>query len=297
MLNNKSIFVVDDDESSIKNISDILSSRRCNVTEATNAQKAWNFLQKNNDIDVILLGHMMSAIDSMELLVKIKQQKNLKNIPVIMHAEEPTSEQLLEGIQAGAFYYLTKPFKNEILLAIVENAIEHNDLRKLSVNKLQEKKHAFGQMESSHFTFRTIDEAQSLSYLIADSFPNPEITVIGIIELMVNAIEHGNLAISYEEKKELLMKGAWKDEISNKLASDEFSNRYASVEFRRNKSEITLTISDEGKGFDWSSYMAISPQRATAPNGRGVAIANMLSFDELEYVGSGSKVIAKVRLN
>jgi hypothetical protein len=57
-----------------------------------------------------------------------------------------------------------------------------------------------------------------------------------------------------------------------------------------------LTVTDQGLGFDWSDYQEIKPERLLESHGRGIAMAKALSFDHLEYVGSGNRVFCVVRL-
>jgi hypothetical protein len=48
-------------------------------------------------------------------------------------------------------------------------------------------------------------------------------------------------------------------------------------------------------GFDWQKYLEISPERAYDPNGRGIAMARMISFDSVEYRGLGNEVVTWTR--
>jgi anti-sigma regulatory factor (Ser/Thr protein kinase) len=118
--------------------------------------------------------------------------------------------------------------------------------------------------------------------------------VYGLNELMVNAVEHGNLGISYDKKMQLVLEGRWQEEIENRLAQPEYSRKYAILEYEASEKGRTVKIIDQGKGFDWNSYLDLSPSRATDPNGRGIAIAKMRSFPTLEYRGSGNEVICFV---
>jgi hypothetical protein len=59
---------------------------------------------------------------------------------------------------------------------------------------------------------------------------------------------------------------------------------------------VSFDIADQGDGFDWQKYLEISPERAFDPHGRGVAMSRMMSFDTLEYIGSGNRVIATKKL-
>ena len=55
-----------------------------------------------------------------------------------------------------------------------------------------------------------------------------------------------------------------------------------------------MKIIDTGKGFQWRKYMEIDPARAQDNHGRGIAQANAVSFDQLEYNDIGNEVTAFV---
>jgi hypothetical protein len=76
----------------------------------------------------------------------------------------------------------------------------------------------------------------------------------------------------------------------------ENAEKIVSVLLERSSKEICITISDCGEGFDWKNYLEISPERAFDPNGRGIAMSRMMSFDTLKYLGNGNQVVASVKL-
>ena len=51
--------------------------------------------------------------------------------------------------------------------------------------------------------------------------PDPEAVIIGLTELLVNAVEHGNLGITYEDKTALNAAGTWDTEVRRRLALPE----------------------------------------------------------------------------
>lgn len=118
--------------------------------------------------------------------------------------------------------------------------------------------------------------------------------IYGISELIVNAIEHGNLGISYDDKTELNKQGKWLDEIDKRLKLPENKDKRVIVNYKKEKKIITLNICDEGEGFNWEEYMEISPSRATDNHGRGIAMSKIISFDTIEYKGKGNEVVCKV---
>ncbi|MBL8471107.1 MAG: ATP-binding protein [Rhodocyclaceae bacterium] len=143
---------------------------------------------------------------------------------------------------------------------------------------------------------RTLPEATQASQFLAAFGPEPDMLVIGLMELIANGIEHGNLGISYREKTELLLAGAWSDEVDRRLKEPAYRDLFVSVEMRRERDRLQFAVTDQGKGFDPRPYLALDPQRAFDPNGRGIAMARTISFSELDYIGRGNRVLATVKI-
>ena len=118
------ILAVDDEEINLEILLDDLTLAGYEVICAEDGQIAWDLLQLHDDIEVILLDRMMPVMNGMELIGKLKADDRYKNIPVIMQTGAAATEQVKEGIDAGVYYYLTKPYDEELLLAIVASAIE-----------------------------------------------------------------------------------------------------------------------------------------------------------------------------
>jgi CheY-like chemotaxis protein len=239
---------------------------------------------------------MMPHMDGMEVLKRIKAHPKLKTLPVIMQTAKAANEDILEGLQAGAHYYLTKPFQKATMLAIVNTAISdyrrHRDLQQEAAQTAS----TLSLLDKGRFKFRSLDEAHNLATLLANTCACQKNLVIGLSELMLNAVEHGNLNIGYDEKTRLIAQGTWKAEISRRLALPENAHKFVELEYRRTASDLRFTVRDQGEGFDWRNYLEISPERIFDNHGRGIAMARNLSFDSLEYPGQGNEVCAIVNL-
>jgi anti-sigma regulatory factor (Ser/Thr protein kinase) len=146
------------------------------------------------------------------------------------------------------------------------------------------------------YQIRTLPEAKALAGLLAALHPDPDRVVVGLTELLVNAVEHGNLGITYREKADLLDRGTLQSEIERRLALPAHASRRVKVTLRRTPEALSTWIEDEGEGFDWRPYNDYDPDRALDPNGHGIAIARGVSFDEVTYHGRGNLVVAVVRL-
>lgn len=119
---------------------------------------------------------------------------------------------------------------------------------------------------------------------------------VGLTELLVNAVEHGNLGLSYEDKKRLRLKNTWEAEVARRQSLPEYGARTVRVWVARHPNRIEFMIADEGAGFDWKRYLEFDPERMTDPNGRGIAMARMLSFSGIEFIGAGNSVVATILL-
>jgi hypothetical protein len=212
-----------------------------------------------------------------------------------MQTSLASDEDVVAGLRAGAYYYLTKPFTAQALFAIVAAAArDRHGLRKLQVD-VQQASRALSHLLTAQFSFQTPDQVGDLATVISKATPCPERSVGGLVELMLNAVEHGNLGISYAEKSELLLQGHWPEEIARRLALPEHVNKQASIRFERRKQDIRFTICDEGAGFDWRGFLELSPERAFDLHGRGIAMCKKMWFDQITYLGNGNEVLAVLR--
>ena len=142
-------------------------------------------------------------------------------------------------------------------------------------------------LEEAHFTYRTIEEARGLAAVLANACPDAEATVIGLTELLVNAVEHGNLGITYDDKSALLAerRRGW-TKCERRLELPENRGKRVDVEFCRGDDELRFTIRDRGNGFEWTRYLDIDPRRAFDRHGRGIIMARHVSFSSIEYRGT-----------
>ena len=285
------LLLIDDEPNNIRALVLDLENTGYQVMTAKDGAEGWSVLQKNKDtINAILLDRMMPVMDGMEFLRKMKTESDVPDIPVIMQTAAAEKEQVAEGIRAGVYYYLTKPYYKLVMQSIVMAAVadyaKYNKLRS-EVKKIVRN---LSLIKEARLEIRTLEDVSSLSTVVANFFPDPERVVLGISELLTNAVEHGNLCIGYDEKTELNNSGTWEQEVKRRLAMPENVHKKVNITFQRTEHFITLTIKDEGDGFDWREYIDISPERATHNHGRGIAIAKMTSFDRVEYVGNGNEV-------
>ncbi|GMR08924.1 MAG: hypothetical protein BMS9Abin26_1934 [Gammaproteobacteria bacterium] len=286
------ILVVDDEPLNLEIIEEHLDDEGYAVVTAENGVAAWELLEKDPEFDTILLDRMMPEMDGIEVLKKIKASHTLRDIPVIMQTAASSQDQIAEGIHAGAYYYLTKPFNPTVLCNIVKAALLQITKQKELRDEAEQTKSTMRLMDSGYFTFKTLKDARSLASLISGAFPDPDKVVLGLSELMINAIEHGNLGLNYKDKSGFIESGNWEKAINELQQSREHRYKYAEVIIKTIDGKLQVRITDMGNGFDWEPFMEIDTDRAHDTHGRGIAIARLMSFDEVKYLESGNQVVA-----
>ena len=291
------ILAVDDEEFNLDILGEYLEDAGYEPIGAVDGVDALQKLDEHPDIQAIVLDRMMPNMDGIEFMNEISKHPTFRHLPVVMQTAAATEKQIVEGIDSGVFYYLTKPYQRNILLSIVRSALEESTIRRSAQNALFQSKHFMEYMESGKFSFRTLEDIEVIAPLVANSFPDPDQVIMGLSELMINAVEHGNLGITHDEKNELMRKGEWKAEINRRLTLPSYADRKATLIYEKEANDqIKVIIKDEGDGFDFNDYQEISPERMMNPNGRGIALARLVSFDMLEYIGNGSEVVCGVSL-
>ena len=291
------LLVVDDEEFNRHILKKCLSDADYSVTLAVDGEEAWAILDgAKHDFAAVLLDRMMPRLDGLSLLARIKADSRFARLPVIFQTAAADPSDIAEGMKAGAFYYLTKPINKDVMLAVVHSAVSEHVMVTALRHEADELQRFFALLRRIEFHLRTMDEARSLAATLASFYPDPQRTMLGLSELLINAVEHGNLGISYEEKSVLLQKARWENEIERRLALPENAGKVVGVLLEHSPKEIRTTVTDCGEGFAWEKYLEMSPERAFDPNGRGIAMSRMMSFDSLEYLGKGNQVVATVKL-
>lgn len=293
------VLVVDDEELNLEILLEYFDGELGFTLEtAADGEIAWEILQdETKTFDLILLDRMMPRLDGIGLLRRIKAVPRLAIIPVVLQTAAGSAEQIREGMEAGAYYYLTKPYRRDALLAIAHAAISDAGAQNKLRHQLHEHISALQFLNQGDFTVRTLDDATRLAAFIAHACPAPDITVLGISELLVNGVEHGNLGITYAEKAMLKLNDSWHEEVTRRSALPENTEKRVRLSFCRTDKLITLRITDEGAGFPWQGFLEFNPERACDPNGRGIALARMMSFNSIHYEGCGNIAVATLTTN
>lgn len=291
------ILIVDDEPLNVDILVEYLEDSGYLIDTAGDGQEAWEKLEADpGGYDAVILDRMMPRMNGMQVLERIKRHPVMQSLPVILQTALAAKDQILEGLQAGAYYYLTKPFDEDMLLSVLSTAVGDRMRYRRALSDSDVAARTFGLLHEATFCFRSLHSARDMATVLANAFPDPRRVAIGLSELLVNAVEHGNLGISYDEKGRLREDNRWEQEVEARLADPAYADRQVTVRYIREPGCIRVNIRDEGQGFDWSNYLEMDPTRAFDTHGRGIAMSKAISFDAIEFRGCGNEVEVRVDL-
>ena len=119
ILNGKTVLVVDDDVRNIYSLTKALETLKINVITAIDGKEALKALDQYPDIDLVLLDMMMPNMDGYETATRIRNNKKLKDLPVIAVTAKAMTGDREKCINAGASDYITKPVDVDQLLSLL----------------------------------------------------------------------------------------------------------------------------------------------------------------------------------
>ena len=113
----KKVLIVDDDMRNIFALASVLEEYQMRIVSADNGRDAIALLQKDPDIDAILMDIMMPEMDGLDTTRAIRALPDGKNVPIIAVTAKAMKGDRDRCLEAGAWDYLSKPVDREQLLA------------------------------------------------------------------------------------------------------------------------------------------------------------------------------------
>ncbi|OHD49230.1 MAG: hypothetical protein A2096_14510 [Spirochaetes bacterium GWF1_41_5] len=288
------IMIIDDNKEVCNLTSDVLISYGFNTGVYYNAESAIAELEKYFDkYSVIVCDWVMAGIDGLSFARKIKKHNEWAYIPfVLMSGHNFSSDEIRAAIDAGIFFFLKKPCSSTFLYFIVKSA-ENEYIKFRSINKkISEYLNILPLFRNFTVYLKTFSEGANLSNWLAHLCGNCQHGAIALYELICNAIEHGNLGISYQEKTVLLAQDRYSGEIDRRSALAENSEKFVKITFNREDNDIEIVIEDQGTGFDYKKYLEPDPKSLYDMHGLGITIVRQ--YFNIEYSDPGNKVTVKL---
>lgn len=152
------ILLVDDDAVNLQSAATILKLGGYSVTFANGGKTALTELDSHKDYALVILDVMMPEISGYDVCKRIRENKSVYELPVLMLTAKASTEDIVLGFEVGANDYLPKPYEPEELLARVRTLVN----LKISVDKMMAAEAAFIQAQiKPHFLYNTLNAISS----------------------------------------------------------------------------------------------------------------------------------------
>jgi anti-sigma regulatory factor (Ser/Thr protein kinase)/PAS domain-containing protein len=216
-------------------------------------------------------------------LVETKQPVNMKLGLVTRKTGEPCDYNI-------TFEHINHSGKEEILVKAVT---EQDDILKKYVDFEK------GRFCIDNYILAAEEISKRLVQNLPDTMNHTDVMSIrlGLREILINAIEHGNLEITFEEKTSQMDSGDYLLFIQKRQEQSKYAGRKITVEFMLDGNRAVYKIADEGKGFDHKSFIKKKQESMNEElaHGRGISMALNI-FDEVKYNKKGNQVLLVKKL-
>jgi diguanylate cyclase (GGDEF)-like protein len=228
------ILIAEDDTTSRLLFGATLKKLGHNVTAVEDGRKAWD-AWRQDDYPLLISDWMMPNIDGLELCRMVREEHSLQYTYVILLTAMDSKGSYLEGMDAGADDFITKPFDEELLAARLRVAER--------ILGLHKKLH----IEATHDRLTGVwNRAAIVDYLQrALQRAARENTCIGVIVADLDHFKSVNDTLGHAAGDKVLQEAARRMELA--LRPDDHIGRYGGEEF-------LITVS----GCDWSQTMMLA---------------------------------------
>jgi len=239
-----------------------------------------------------LLGSSMDDLSVTKEIIIDKVRKAITKRKAITFFAEFKSPNLIEAIGLDVSLEFIE-FDNN--LEILGKAFRNTEARYTR---------AFVSEKTEYNIENKLFDAEDISHKVTENLnryiPSKNIPPIriGIREMLINAIEHGNLNISFEEKTQAMIEDRYFELINERRKLPEYRETRVKLEFMISRQKAVYKITDQGKGFNHKKMLA---QKSEADefmleHGRGITMTKGV-FDEISYNKRGNQVLLVKYLN
>jgi len=119
IIDGKKVLIVDDDVRNLFALTAAFESSKLEVITAESGREALEILNKQKDIDIVLMDIMMPEMDGYETIQRIRKEHRNKQLPIIAVTAKAMIGDRQKCIASGASDYITKPVKIDQLLSLM----------------------------------------------------------------------------------------------------------------------------------------------------------------------------------
>ncbi len=285
------VLIIDPDVALQEILGEILKNR-FRIFAANNIEES-KAIMGGEDPHLIFIELVLPGEDAIQYIERTKKSKT--NTQFIVITDNATVENAVTALRHGALDFLKKPFEIDDIARIVEKFFSLTANREADYD-------IYSSIIAESRTFELPTDFSIISTFMSEIMhiisrftgvdKKTTLTIrLSLYEMLVNAMEHGNLEINYEMKKNLLEEVVDYQRFLQERAGEEpFINRKVRVSYIYDKKSLTFTIDDEGKGFDVGKVPnPHASENLERLNGRGIFISRV-NMTKVTYNDKGNSV-------
>ncbi len=187
-ISNTLILIVDDNRNNIQVLGTILKKQGFKLGLCSSGAEALDFLERKK-ADLVLLDVMMPDMDGYATCRAIKEDQSLKDIPVIFLSAKSQTEDKINGFDAGAVDYITKPFHTDEVLARVQTHLKLKKANDVLQHYRQHLEHLVDKQAEELIRMERKAAFNLVSQGVVHNMNNPLATICASAELMMTYLE------------------------------------------------------------------------------------------------------------
>ncbi len=296
-----SILFVDDEEDIRQSFNDRFEDQ-FEITLASHGAEALEIMKSQDAINVVVTDIRMPNMDGLEMIKEAREiDPDMGFIVVSGHGD---TNDVIQALQLGVRNFIRKPYSfAELEEAVVLEARRYQLIHEERGRREEEKatEQFLVSLEGMTFelpnqmewvnpiTFRLIAVMEAVGLCDESTRFN---LALGIMEIIANAMEHGNLELTGDEKHKLKTQGedVYMNELTKRADMNQYKDRTVRVSASINSEVGMIHVTDEGNGFDYKNLPdPTNPENLFLPSGRGILLARSF-FDKVTYQGRGNEV-------
>jgi DNA-binding response OmpR family regulator len=292
-VDSKTLLLLESDDATREMIQSIVLDHDLSMQSAYNLDDALRILGKTKALAFAFNLGLVHG-EPIELVRRLRQE--YPELPLIAIADEGRMGLLVELLKAGTYACLNLPLQMEDLAF---------NLSKIIANST-ETYNPFSMRYEERILVMPNDFAlvmQVAKNLVDSTLPPNEKNryhiILGLSEIINNAIEHGSLGITFEEKSNALKASRFYPLAIERSHKEPYKDRVVTIRSRvfPTLRRIEYFVGDQGAGFDWRSLPDPKDKdNLLNRNGRGIMMARY-AFDEMIYNEVGNEVTLVVNLD
>ncbi len=286
------ILLVDDEPLVREELGALLQDEGYEVITGSDGEEGIALFRKEAP-DLVITDVRMPRRDGLSLAVIIKQED--PSVPVTVITGHGTESMAIEALRAGVTDFIKKPVRLDDLSA----ALARMEAARVPAGLAASELPPSVELVAHLWTYRLKNDRDAIPPFVdgllrrssagLDRMQALELS-LALRELVLNAVEHGNLELTYEEKTRALESGTLDALLAERAQQPPYCDRTVMIEVERRERRLSIRVRDQGRGFDWKKLPDPNdPMNLLAAHGRGVLLAR-LSVDSLSYNEKGDEV-------